>query len=170
MTKQNKHVRDAYTYDTLTYHHREISKLNKAIEEEYIRLAQKKRKHVEATNESFLSKWLGIKYLFPNDDGRVHSCSAFVEFASLTAKQQAIQCNLTGADSLMAVSPVPEVGAIIWENAHVSKRLIDRRKVYANFALVGCLIVWSLLVTLIRSYGNLRYDENTNSAFLRICD
>ena len=155
MPSQNEKVADSHTYFTLPYHHREISRLNKEIEDEFLRLAQAKRRHVEAYREGMIAKWLGLKYLIGRDSGRVHSLTAFVEFNSLTAKQQAIQCNLTGSNALLSIQPVPEVRDIVWENAHISRRLIDRRHVYANFAMIGFLILWSIIVALIRRVENI---------------
>jgi hypothetical protein len=100
-----------------------------------------------------LEKWLGVKYLTGHDTTRnLHSSTGFVEFTSIETKQAAIQCNLTGVSNLMEVSPVPEINDIEWENAHVSRALIQTRKAWANTALVGGLVGWSFLVTAIRSY------------------
>jgi len=52
----------------------------------------------------------------------------------------------------MKVSAVPEINDILWENAHASRALIETRKSWADVALVGGLVGWSFLVTLIRSY------------------
>lgn len=85
----------------------------------------------------------------------MHSSTAFVQFKSLAAKQQAIQCNITGMNKYLTVVPVPEVRDIIWDNMHVSRALIETRKGWANVALFGGLILWSMLVSLIRSINNL---------------
>lgn len=105
--------------------------------------------------ETRLAKWLGIKYLTGSDTGRLHSSTAFVQFKTLAAKQQAIQCNITGANNLLLVTPVPEIRDIKWENMHVSRALIETRKNWANLVLVGGLILWSLIVSAIRSLKNL---------------
>ena len=97
-------------------------------------------------------KWLGVKYITGSETTRnLHSSTGFVEFTSIEAKQAAIQCNLTGVSNLMTVSAVPEIKDIVWENAHVSRALIETRKAWANVALVGGLIGWSFLVTVIRA-------------------
>lgn len=145
---------DKRTVQTLPYHHQEILRLNNEIEDEFIRLARAKNRKLEKNKEGMLSKWLGLRYLMGLDNGRVHSSTAFVEFDTLTTKQQAIQCNLTGANALLSIKPVPEVRDILWDNAHVSRKLIDRRKLYLNGSLLGCLLAWSILVATIRSYAN----------------
>lgn len=123
------------------------------IDDEYIRLAQEQRRPQPKRKENRLEKWLGIKYITGSDTTRnLHSSTGFVEFSSIEAKQAAVQCNLTGVNNLMSVSAVPEVKDIEWENAHVSRALIDTRKAWADALLVGGLIGWSFLVTLIRSY------------------
>eukprot|EP00934_Nitzschia_sp_Nitz4_P002789 Nitzschia sp. Nitz4//scaffold387_size12074//3359//7349//NITZ4_009001-RA/size12074-augustus-gene-0.7-mRNA-1//1//CDS//3329549970//2779//frame0 len=149
-----KKVKDARTYLALQYYYREVSRLNKEIEDEFIRLAQAKRRRVPRAKENIISRVLGFKYIFPRETGHVHSSTAFIEFNSLTAKQQAIQCNLTGINALLRIQPVPEPRDILWGNAHVARALIDRRKIYANVAMFGCLIAWSIAVASIRALQN----------------
>eukprot|EP00977_Amphora_coffeiformis_P017341 scaffold5566_cov154-Amphora_coffeaeformis.AAC.1 len=142
---------DARTYPALMYHHDMIQNLNKSIEDEYFRLAQHQhRPHEKGRRESRLGKWLGIKYLNGSDTHSLHSRTAFVEFRTLAAKQEAIQCNMTGTNKCMVVSPVPEVSDLVWANMHVSRALIETRKAWVNFFLTGCLLFWSFLVALIR--------------------
>lgn len=132
---------------------RNIQRLNKEIDDEYIRLAQAQRLPILRRKESRLSKWLGIKYITGSDTTtNLHSSTGFVEFTSLEAKQAAIQCNLTGISNLITVSAVPEIKDIAWENAHVSRQLIRTRKLWADVVLLACLVGWSFLVALIRSY------------------
>lgn len=90
-----------------------------------------------------------------SETGRLHSSTAFVQFKTLAAKQQAIQCNITGTSDLLVVTPVPDIRDIKWDNMHVSKALIETRKNWANLVLVGFLVVWSILVSFIRSYKDL---------------
>lgn len=138
---------------TLFTHSRNIQMLNNAIDDEYIRLAQAQRRPIRKRKEGRLAKWLGIKYITGSDvTHNLHSSTGFVEFTSIEAKQAAVQCNLTGVSDLMKVSPVPEIKDIVWENCHVSRALIQARKAWADIALIGCLIGWSFLVTVIRSY------------------
>lgn len=129
-----------------------IVKLNKDIEDEYLRLAMERSRPVPITQESRISKWLGVKYLTGSDTKSLHSSTAFIEFSSLTAKQIACQCNLTGKPGFLEVQPVPQIGDIHWDNAHVSRSLIQTRRAWANLGLAGGLIGWSYLVTVIRSY------------------
>jgi hypothetical protein len=137
-----------------------IQKLNKGIEDEFLRIAQERGRPVPQKKESRLAKWLGIKYLTGAEMGGLHSGTAFVEFRSLTTKQQAIQCNITGANDFITVMPVPESRGLIWDNAHVSRSLIETRRRWADLALLGGLIAWSYLVSLIRSNDNLSSDLN----------
>lgn len=132
-----------------------IQNLNKRIETEFFRLAQRKGKTITKLNESILSKWLGIKYLTGSGPGNLHSSTAFVEFATLAAKQEAIQCNITGTNDCMVVSPVPEVRDILWDNMNVSRRLIAVRRSWANLLFTGGLLLWSLLVSTIRGYDEI---------------
>lgn len=134
---------------------RNIQRLNKEIEDEYIRLAQAKRRKVQQRKESPLSKWLGLKYLTGSDTGRLHSSTAFVEFKTLIAKQQAISCNVTGKNHYIEIKPVPEIREIFWQNAHVSRSLIETRKAWVNLLLTGCLVLWSFLVFQIRAIDDL---------------
>lgn len=101
---------------SLSHFRSEISRLNKEIDDEYLRLAIGQRRPTAKIQESKLSKWLGIKYLTGADSGRLHSSTAFVEFKSLAAKQHAIQCNMLGTDQCMEVQPVPEIRDLIWEH------------------------------------------------------
>jgi hypothetical protein len=131
-----------------------IQKLNKDIDDEYIRLAQQKHRPMPEVKECRLTKWLGIKYLTGSDTGRLHSSTAFVEFRSLAAKQEAVQCNITGTSNFVVVKPVPEIRDILWENAHISRAMIHTRKGWANLALTGMLVGWSFFVSVVRSYQN----------------
>lgn len=74
-----------------------------------------------------------------SDTGRLHSSTAFVEFKTMAAKQHAVQCNITGMNNCMVVTPVPEVRDLIWDNMHVSRALINTRKAWANIVLSGGL-------------------------------
>ena len=132
-----------------------ILELNKQIDDEYLRLILARHRPIPKFHESRLSKWLGLKYLTGADTSRLHSSTAFVEFSSLAAKQEAIQCNITGANNLLTVTPVPEIRDLIWENCHVSRSLIETRRAWVNAVLVGALIAWSFLVSLIRNYDDL---------------
>jgi hypothetical protein len=174
--KSETRVKDAVTLEALPYHSDEISRLNKCIEEEFLRLVREQRRKVDKTVESRLSKWLGLRHIWNTDTGWVRSSTAFVEFKSIVAKQAAIQCNITGTCGLLEIEPVPgkcynpiscpfpsklnsvsrsvrftEIRDIVWDNAHISRRLIEYRVAWANIALGGLLIGWSCLVTLIRS-------------------
>jgi hypothetical protein len=131
-----------------------IQELNKEMEDEFLRLAQEKRRLAPHQKESRLSIWLGVKYLTGSGTGRLHSSTAFVEFRTLASKQQAIQTSITGMNNVINVSPVPEIRDIIWDNAHVSRALIDSRKWWLNVVLIGGFFGWSSLVVAIRSYGN----------------
>jgi hypothetical protein len=135
--------------------YRNIQKLTRSIDEEYLRLAQAQRRPVVHSKESRLSKLLGIKYLTGSDTGRLHSSTAFVEFRTLAAKQHAVQCNLTGMNKYLVVTPVPEVRDLLWDNMHVSRSLIETRAAWANVALTGGLFVWSIVVFSIRSVSNI---------------
>ena len=131
-----------------------ILKLNRSIEEEYFRLAQRKEWSVPKPRRLGISKFLGIEYLKGSRPELIHSSTAFIEFATLAAKQQAIECNITGTNRCMIVSPVPGVKDIIWANMSVSRRLIDVRKAWANVLLFGGLLLWSFLVSIIRGHAN----------------
>jgi hypothetical protein len=140
---------------------RNIQRVNREIDEEYMRLAQAQRRPVAISKESYISKWLGIKYLTGSDTGRLHSSTAFVQFKTLSAKQHAIQCNITGMNNYLTVTPVPEVRDIMWDNMHVSRALIETRKAWANVVLVGGLVLWSMIVSFIRSFTDLSKIVNT---------
>ena len=170
ITVRTKFVREARTYNALEWHHQNIQRLNKEIDDEYIRLAQLQRRPVQKNVESRISRWLGLKYLIGADTGRLHSSTAFVEFDSVVAKQEVIQCNLTGTNHCMDVHPVPEVRAMIWRNSHVSRALINTRQAWANLSLVGGLVAWSYIVVLIQSVNNVsdwfRIEEPFLESFL----
>jgi len=92
----------------------------------------------------------------------LHSSTAFVEFTSIAAKQEAIQCNITGTSKYVTVTPVPEARDIIWRNMHLSKVLVETRRAWLNAALFGGLIFWSFLVSVIRDYDDISdwFDGN----------
>ena len=129
--------------------------MNKKIEDEYFRLVQEKTRPVEHRRESRLAKFLGIRYLTGSDSSPLHSSTVFVEFTSIAAKQEAIQCNITGTSKYVTVTPVPEARDIIWRNMHLSKVLVETRRAWLNAALFGGLIFWSFLVSVIRDYDDI---------------
>jgi len=142
-----------------------IQQLNKEIEDEFVRLARGRRRHIKQKKSSSLSRWLGLYYLTSIETARLHSSTAFVEFNNLVVKQQAVQSNVTGIVKYMEISPVPDVRDLIWDNAHVSEALINARRVWANIALGGGLVGWSFLVSLVRSYDRISgwFDWNLES-------
>lgn len=132
-----------------------IQKLNKDIDDEYIRLAQQQTRSVEVKrDESWVSRWLGMKALRSSKTEKVHSSTAFVEFHSLVAKEQAIQCNVTGLSRFLEVQKVPEIRQVVWDNFHIALAVIDARRFWANVILMGALIAWSFLVAAIRSVND----------------
>jgi hypothetical protein len=149
-------VKDPRTYPALEYYLSRIDVCNGLVDEEFVRLALEKRKpKQEKRSEFWIEKAVGLRYITGSDTGRLHSSTAFVEFCCLTAKQQAIQCNITGTNKFMEVRPAPGLNEIIWGNAHVSRSLINTRRGWANVYLTINLIFWSMFVTFIRSRGNL---------------
>lgn len=164
---QTAKVKDPRTHNAFCWYHHEIQRLNKEIDDEYIRLSMAQRRPVpERVNETYISKWLGLKHLTGRYSGRLHSKTAFVEFRTLAAKQQAIQCNITGTARLITVNPVPDLREIIWSNMHVPASLIETRRLYANICLVGCLVAWSFLVVAIRSFDRVGDWFGVESPFL----
>jgi hypothetical protein len=122
--KSETRVKDAITREALPYHYEEISRLNKCIEEEFIRLAREQRRKVEKVQESRVSKWLGLRHIRNTDTGRVRSSTAFVEFKSMVAKQAAIQCNITGTCGLLEIEPVPgKCQKPIWYLLHLNLKV-----------------------------------------------
>lgn len=143
-----------------------IRKLNKDIDDEYIRLAQLKARSLPNQRVNWFAMRLGIVSMARKVE-RVHSSTALVEFRSVVAKQQAIQCNLTGTNRYFEVKQVPEIRDLLWENAHVAQSFIDARKLWVNAALVGGLIVWSLVVAAIRRVKNFSHKIGlSDSSFL----
>lgn len=133
-----------------------IRKLNKEIEDEYLRLAmQRHRAEVKARPESWLSRCLGLRYVAGRQQNRLHASTAFVEFTTLSAKQHAIQCNITGKYRFFKVQGVPDIRDIKWENAHVTRSFIETRQRTLNIGLAGGLIAWSFIVASIRSIDNM---------------
>jgi hypothetical protein len=143
-------------------------RLHQEIEDEYDRLAHEHRRLVQTTRKSRLSRWLGLRYLAGIDTSRVHSSTAFVQFKTLAAKQEAIQCNITGVNKLMVVEPVPDARSIIWRNAHVSRTFINARTTYVNVALVGLLVAWSFAVAGIRSYNDLSIVFHAKKSYFKV--
>jgi len=142
---------DARTHMALPYHAMRIQDLNKKVEEEYIRLAMAKESETLSAVKRNRINRVG-QYLLKNETSRgVRSTTAFVEFKTLVAKQQAIQCNLTGLNRYLRVRPCPGIREVIWSNMHVPQVAIETRKFWVNIVLAAGLILWSYIVSAIRA-------------------
>lgn len=164
-----KVVKDARTYKVLPWHAYMIRKLNKDIEDEYTRLAIAQRRPLPTKKRSSFSKRLRLWFSGHYDtEGAVQTKTAFVEFHTVVAKEQAIQCNMSGLYRCLQVGHCPGIREIRWKNMHVPQVLVETRKWWANILLSGGLLAWSFIVAAIRSVDNFSEIFRVPTEFLKV--
>merc|ERR1712003_106707 len=105
-----------------------------------------------------LNNYTGIdkaKTFWKGVGGGLTCSTGFVEFTTLTAKQSALQCNITGTNGYMVTTSAPDPRGIIWDNATVERQIIEIKKVQFELLLLAATIPWSLLVSTIASISDL---------------
>ena len=136
----------------------DIKRLNRDIEKEHHRILKEKKTIEEKGGSSrLLSSTIkqGIKLATGINADSLSTQTGFVEFKSLTAKQSALQCNITGTTDFMLTLPAPDPRDILWENVTVEKNNIRFKKMQCDVLLLTGTLFWSVVVTAITSISNL---------------
>mmetsp|Transcript_1587 Transcript_1587/g.2834 ORF Transcript_1587/g.2834 Transcript_1587/m.2834 type:complete len:931 (+) Transcript_1587:3-2795(+) len=85
--------------------------------------------------------------------------TGFVEFKSLSAKQSAVQCNLSGEPNWMITRDAPDPRDILWSNICTEHTKIETRKIVTQFFLVIGILVWGTFVTIVTNAANKSIDN-----------
>ena len=136
----------------------DIKRLNRDIEKEHHRILQEKKTIEEKGGSSrLLSSAInkGITLATGINADSLSTQTGFVEFHTLTAKQSALQCNITGTTDFMLALPAPDPRDIRWENVTVEKNNIRFKKMQCDVLLLTGTLFWSVVVTAITSISNL---------------
>ena len=136
----------------------DIKRLNRDIEKEHHRILKEKKTIEEKGGSSrLLSSAInkGITLATGINADSLSTQTGFVEFHTLTAKQSALQCNITGTTDFMLALPAPDPRDIRWENVTVEKNNIRFKKMQCDVLLLTGTLFWSVVVTAITSISNL---------------
>lgn len=142
----------------LPYYLSEIKRLNREVEKEHRRILEEKQKVEDKEGSSRLLRSTikqGIKLATGVTADSLSSQTGFVEFKTLTAKQSALQCNVTGTTDFMKSISAPDPRDISWVNVTVEKSNIRMKKMQCDAVLLTGTLFWSVVVTAITSISNL---------------
>lgn len=137
----------------------EIKKLNREVEKEYLKIVEEKQGVEDRDSPMFQgildAKVAGAK-TFLTGVGEELTCSTgFVEFTNLTAKQSALQCNLTGTTGYMVTTSAPDPRDVVWENATVEFKTTYIKKIQFDGLLFTGTLFWSVVVSAVTSVSDL---------------
>ena len=147
----------------LLYYLSEIKQLNQLIDEEHKRiLREKMRADRQGTPQKFDVSNLraGAMKLMSGIKSDLNCDTGFVQFKTLTAKQSAIQCNITGTADFLVTSPAPDARDIIWRNAIVERGTILMKQLQLDGLLLTGTLFWAGVITAINSISNLSALSN----------
>jgi len=141
----------------LPYYLSEIKRLNREVECEHRRIMEERQKSEDKyLSQSVLAANLAQTMKFMTGVGGDLTCdTGFVEFNNLTAKQSALQCNITGTNQYMVTKSAPDPRDIVWENATVERGTINIKKFQMDSLLFAGTLTWSVVVIGITSISNL---------------
>eukprot|EP00592_Proboscia_alata_P014834 CAMPEP_0194398606 /NCGR_PEP_ID=MMETSP0174-20130528/126198_1 /TAXON_ID=216777 /ORGANISM="Proboscia alata, Strain PI-D3" /LENGTH=1091 /DNA_ID=CAMNT_0039194923 /DNA_START=59 /DNA_END=3332 /DNA_ORIENTATION=+ len=151
----------------LPYYLSEIKRLNRLIEDEHRRIILEKAKSEDKESQNFLVSNIveGIR-LFTGTGWDLTCDTGFVQFHSLTAKQSAIQCNITGTTNFMVTSSAPDPRDMVWENSTVERSTIKLKKLQCDTLLLTGTLFWSAVLAFVTSISKLSTVEKFVPPFL----
>lgn len=85
------------------------------------------------------------------------SSTGFVSFLDLTTVACAASTPLTSKPQVLDVGVAPEPRDIIWQNAHISLKSMDRRENSTNVLLVIGGLLWIFPLTAIQAFSKAEY-------------
>lgn len=89
--------------------------------------------------------------------GSTMSSTGFVSFLDLTTVACAASTPLTSKPQVLDVGVAPEPRDIIWQNAHISLKSMDRRENSTNVLLVIGGLLWIFPLTAIQAFSKAEY-------------
>jgi len=95
------------------------------------------------------------KFKIANEWSEIASGTGFVTFNSLTVKQSAIQCELSGVLDNMVTQSAPEPSNILWENVTMSQTIQKTLRNQANILWTLGILFWSIPVAFTQAIANL---------------
>jgi len=136
-----------------------IKKLNREVENEYRTIVDEKQSVDDRDapmHQGFLdAKVAGAKTFFTGVGEELKCSTGFVEFTTLTAKQSALQCNLTGTTRYMVTTSAPDPRDVVWENATVEHKTTSIKKIQCDGLLFVGTLFWSVVVSAVTSISDL---------------
>eukprot|EP00555_Chaetoceros_dichaeta_P001918 CAMPEP_0198277244 /NCGR_PEP_ID=MMETSP1447-20131203/65739_1 /TAXON_ID=420782 /ORGANISM="Chaetoceros dichaeta, Strain CCMP1751" /LENGTH=1436 /DNA_ID=CAMNT_0043972247 /DNA_START=89 /DNA_END=4397 /DNA_ORIENTATION=- len=143
----------------LPYLSAEIKKLNREVENEYQMILDEKRGVEDRAAPMYQgildAKVAGAKTFLTGVGEELTGSTGFVEFTTLTAKQSALQCNLTGTTRYMVTTSAPDPRDVIWENVTVEHKTISIKKIQFDGLLFTGTLFWSVAVSAVTSISNI---------------
>lgn len=146
----------------LPYYLSEIKRLNDLIDEEHKKILQEKlkterpktAKKFDVANH-FANFSAGAIALMTGVASDLNCDTGFVQFKTITAKQSAVQCNISGTSNFLVTSPAPDPRDVIWRNAIVERGAVFLKQKQIYGLLLTCLLFWAPLITGINTISNL---------------
>jgi hypothetical protein len=146
------------TVKALPYYLSEIKRLNQLVDEEHKRILQEKltiERPVTTKKFDVFSLSAGAIALVTGVASDLNCDTGFVQFKSITAKQSAVQCNISGTANFLVTSPAPDPRDVIWRNAIVERGAIFLKQKQIYGLLLAGLLFWAPLITGINTISNL---------------
>lgn len=146
------------TVKALPYYLSEIKRLNQLVDEEHKRILHEKltiERPVTTKKFDVFSLSAGAIALVTGVASDLNCDTGFVQFKTITAKQSAVQCNISGTANFLVTSPAPDPRDVIWPNAIVERGAIFLKQKQIYGLLLAGLLFWAPLITGINTISNL---------------
>jgi hypothetical protein len=126
----------------------EIKRLNREIKKEHKKISiEKEMAEDKDEAQDFISSNLkGAKAFFRGTTKDLNCSTGFVEFKTLSAKQSALQSNLTGTNGYMVTTSAPDPRDMIWDNATVELNFIQIKTLQCEALLFTGTLFWTVIV------------------------
>ena len=85
--------------------------------------------------------------------------TGMVTFKSISAKQSAVQCNLSGRPYWMLTNDAPDPRDLFWNNVGVDRKTLESRKILVQCVLFIGLLGWGAIVTAIHGVTRTVLEE-----------
>mmetsp|Transcript_28937 Transcript_28937/g.66250 ORF Transcript_28937/g.66250 Transcript_28937/m.66250 type:complete len:734 (-) Transcript_28937:825-3026(-) len=122
---------------------------------------------IEAIYKAF---WFGVSkikalFLLHYSKGCVSNVG-FIEFADITTKQAAMQCNLHSTANSLVIYPAPDMRDLFWNNINLDEAGVNFRKAVFNLiAGVSAVFLWPLVIDAVTGMGDVEKENNISGIF-----
>ena len=132
----------------------EIRRLNREADREFEKIGATKDEVEDEERKKFNFDANPAHYL-KGIGSDLKSDTGFVEFTNLTAKQSALQCNLTGTNGHFVTGSAPDPRDMLWENATVKKSFINVKRLQCDFLFFVGTLFWAGVVSLFTAVADI---------------